>query len=112
MPEGQPPPFPRAFNHHFVVGGEACRALDDGHLAPPGELGESVGELPDHAGFPIAQRLELDGGRTETHAVGRQCLRCPNHACDVQQRLGGYATDVEAYTAERGVTFHQGDLPA
>ncbi len=100
----------RRCDPHGVGPGEGAGALYHPHAAPAGHARQAVGKLPDDTVFPGAQPVQIDSGGTELHPMLRHQGRLFDHVGRVQQRLGRDTAHVEAYTAQAGVTLHQGYL--
>ena len=71
----------------------------------PSQQAEAAGHLPDRRVFPVAQRFEVDLGPAEADAPLAGLVGLADQPSDVQQRLRGDATVVQADAARvrRGV---------
>src|SRR5271167_2104155 len=90
--------------------GELAFAPDDDDLALAGEAREPRRQPLDDALLPTAHPPEIDAGSAELYAMRAEVSGFIYHFSYVQQRLRGYAADVETNAAERLVPLDEHDL--
>ncbi len=92
--------------------GERALAGDDRHLALARQAGQPRRQALDDALLPAAQSVEVEARRREDDAVRGHLRRFVYDFSRMQQRLGRYASDVEANAAERRPPVDQDDALA
>ncbi len=82
------------------VGPDKVRlAVHDLDLPAPGQPGNAVGQLVDHALLPAHELFQVDLRAAKADSVLGHLLGLGEHPGGVQQRFGGDAADVEAHAA-------------
>ncbi len=107
------PHDPRAlggFDAQRLGRGELALSEDDLDLALLGEARKAACQLLDHAILPAADRRRVEGRRAEAHPMRAHRLGVIDDLCDMQERLGRDAADVEAHAAKRCARVDQNDI--
>jgi len=104
--------FVVGFDGNLICRAESGAALEYADLAAIREPAQTLAEVADDAIFEGAHPLEIEARFPEVDAAIAHFAHLIYDFCDMQQRLRGDATDVEADAAEFLVAFDQHDLLA
>src|SRR6185437_15273335 len=100
----------RCLDAESVGGSELALPGDDLDLALLGERGQPACQALDDRVLPAADGRKIEGGLAEADPVRAHRSRVVNDLCDMQQRLGGDAADVEADAAEGRALVDENDV--
>ena len=91
---------------------EPSGPLHDLHLASLGEAREPPGKAPDDPVLPRVELRRVDRGGPEVHPALPELRRRGHRLRGAEERLGGNAAHVEAYSAEGRVPLDEHGAPA